>query len=163
MEQDRDSFYSLKRAAGSKRVQALFGVLITIIGSAYGWMKGFDDAFAKLVDVHALEEKIEKIEKQSTALENAIGETQATAIALETRLVLEQKARADLSDVVGKASEIELKRDIDSWRAVVLREAPNGRVDEYQSAYQRLVDDGKPAADAAYMVLGWGRLARGRR
>ena len=84
---DRDSFHSLKRVVASRRIQAVAGLIVTVIGSTYAWIEGFDKGLeAAGVDIKKLSKQVEALELRAAANETADGETLAQLVAAEARL-----------------------------------------------------------------------------
>lgn len=159
--EDRDSFHSLKRAAVSKRVQALAGVLITIIGGTYAWIEGFDRGLeAAGADLKTLGEKVAALETKTKATDEALGETLAQLIAAEQRLAAMMTREQQRSQAEALAAQDDAKAEYEYWRAIVMSNAPKNRSDAYARSYKSNFEDVRRPMTAAYMTLGWGSIGR---
>jgi hypothetical protein len=150
---------SLRIIFGSKALMALFSAIGTAIAALYSYNGGIDFGFQKASEVTALDAKVARLETQ-------LGESQALIVGLEERLTKLKTLETRLDDV----ESCELQRDIALWRAIVLSNAPNKRVNALQDEYDAQIhswfpppperDDKRKPVDAARKALGWGSVRR---
>lgn len=158
----RDSeIAALKKVVSSKPLQVVFGIVCTVIGGGYSWIKGWDQGLTSAgADLQALTSKVAAIEGKLSATENALGETSAQLIAAEERvaaMAAREQQRSQAAVIEAAADE---KAEYEYWRAIVMSNAPKNRSDAYARSYKSNYEDGLRPMTAAHMTLGWGSVER---
>jgi hypothetical protein len=158
---DRDSFIDLKRAVMSRRIQAVAGVIVTIVGGTYAWIEGFDKGLeAAGVDIKKLAKQVEALEGRAAANEISDGEALAQLVAAEQRIAAIAQAEKQRRQTGADEAKQAEKAEYEYWRAIVMSNAPKGRGDAYAQTYKANYGDGHRPMAAAHMTLGWGSAGR---